>query len=530
MKNYLKSNWSFLLILAIALFLRIVNLGYSDYQGDEIKALFIPAPGQTQWDFLLDQRKGPVQFIITGLLALFDPHFESQFLMRLPFAVAGFLAVLFFYKLVELHFGKRVAFYASFFFATNGFIVGLSRIVQYQPVGMLFMVLTLYFLSKAVQDERYRVKGIYYSLFSWTVAILTHYDGLFIAPFVFYLLYQWFRKEKPAFAGKIQHFIASGLISAAALAVFYIPFALKLSQSTVSYWSARISEEESGKLYSSRLLFTLYQPIYVFDIYTILLALGLLFLGMTFLVHRFGTEGLKARLPESLGSKTFLNILFLLIWIALPVIFMELIVYNPGTHIYTYLIPGFILLGYGVFAIEYLLRQVLGANPGRAVNLLGVFAVFSFIFAESYAIYVDHAMEYPWENERFFAWTFYKPSSELHRTYHLAVFGFPYYRNWEAIEAFTSENPVGSYSTNERRTIARFYVHLVEEEDSPLASTRYYISINNAQSFLVALNPRMQALTELYDPVYRYADKGEPQAEIFVVTPEIIADLTEKGY
>lgn len=530
MKNYLRNNWPFLLILAITLILRLVNLGYSDYQGDEIKALFIPNPGQTHWEFLMDQRKGPVQFIITGFLALVDPRFESQFLMRAPFALAGLLSVLVFYKLVELHFGKSVAFYASFFFATNGFIIGLSRIVQYQPVGMLFMVLSLYYLSKAVQDERYRVKGIYYGLFSWAAAILTHYDGVFIAPFVFYLLYQWFQTAQPELAGKIKHFTISGLISSAALAVFYIPFTITLSQSTVNYWSARISEDESTKLYSSRLLFTLYQPIYIFDIYTILLVLGLVFLGAAFLVYKYGSEGWKARLPDSLKARTFLNILILLVWIGLPVIFMELIVYNPGTHIYTYLIPGFILLGYGVYAIEHMLRQILGANLGRVVNLLGVFAVFTFIFAESFAIYVEHTVEYPWENERFFVWTFYKPSSELHRMYHLAVFGFPYYRNWEGIEEFTSENPVGSYSTNERRTIARFYVHLVEEEESPLASTRYYISITNPQSFLVALNPRMRALTELYEPIYTYEEKGEAQAEVFLVTPEIIAELTEKGY
>ena len=530
MKSFLKNNWPFLLILVIAAGLRLMNLGYSDYQGDEIKALFIPDPNQTRWDFLMDQRKGPVQFIITGLLALVDPRFENQFLMRFLFALAGILSVLFFYKLVELHFGKRVAFYASFFFATNGFIVALSRIVQYQPVGMLFMVLTLYFLTKAVQDENYRVKGIYYSLFSWAIAILTHYDGIFIAPFVFYLLYQWFRTPRPEFAGKFKHFALSGLISAVALMIFYVPFALRLSQSTVDYWSARILEEESTKLYNSRLLFTIYQPIYVLDIYTILLVIGVLFLSAAFLVHKFGSPGLKARLPKDMGDKTFQDILFLLIWALLPLIFMEVIVFNPGTHIYTYLIPGFIFLGFGVYAIDYLLHQILGANLGRVINLVGVSAVFTFIFIESYAIYIDHSVEYPWENERFLLWTFSRPSRELHDTYHLALFGFPYYRNWEGIEAFTSENPVGSYSTNERRTIARFSVNLIEEEESPQASERYYISIANPQSFAIALNQRMQALTEMYDPVFAYDVAGEPKAEVYLVTPEIIAKLVEMGY
>ena len=42
------------------LWLRLVNLGYSDYQGDEIKALSLPGSDQGLVGFLIEQRKGPV--------------------------------------------------------------------------------------------------------------------------------------------------------------------------------------------------------------------------------------------------------------------------------------------------------------------------------------------------------------------------------------------------------------------------------------------------------------------------------------
>ena len=76
------------IFLALAtLWLRLRHLGYSDYQGDEIKALFRIAEGQSVSEFLLTQRKGPVQFIVTYLLQIFDPSYESRLFIRLPFAI-----------------------------------------------------------------------------------------------------------------------------------------------------------------------------------------------------------------------------------------------------------------------------------------------------------------------------------------------------------------------------------------------------------------------------------------------------------
>ncbi len=123
-----------ILVISAGFCLRLVNLGYADYQGDEIKAFYLPEPDQSVSDFLFTQRKGPVQFIITGFLSRFDTFYENQFLMRIFFALAGCLALVFFYLLVASRFGKHIALYASFFFATNGFLVGLGRIAQYQSL------------------------------------------------------------------------------------------------------------------------------------------------------------------------------------------------------------------------------------------------------------------------------------------------------------------------------------------------------------------------------------------------------------
>ncbi len=76
----------FLFLVFVTLWLRLVNLGYSDFQGDEIKALWRPAPGQSAIDFLYLQKKGPTEFLVTYLLKFVDPTFSNELLLRLPFA------------------------------------------------------------------------------------------------------------------------------------------------------------------------------------------------------------------------------------------------------------------------------------------------------------------------------------------------------------------------------------------------------------------------------------------------------------
>ncbi len=138
--TFVKENFLIILITVVAFALRFVNLGYSDFQGDEIKALFLPPNGTPFFEFIMDQRKGPVQFIITFLLKFIDPQYNSQLILRFPFALVGFFAVILFYKFVKIHFGKKIALFSTLFFATNGFMVAFSRIIQYQSFVIFFMI------------------------------------------------------------------------------------------------------------------------------------------------------------------------------------------------------------------------------------------------------------------------------------------------------------------------------------------------------------------------------------------------------
>jgi len=43
--KYIKENIKLIFLIGFSTALRLINLGYSDYQGDEIKALYLPIKG-----------------------------------------------------------------------------------------------------------------------------------------------------------------------------------------------------------------------------------------------------------------------------------------------------------------------------------------------------------------------------------------------------------------------------------------------------------------------------------------------------
>ncbi len=445
-KNKLTSRIPLLLLIAGLLWLRLINLGYSDYQGDEIKALFLPVQGQSFVDFLLSQRKGPTQFIVTYLIGFLDPTYLNQFLVRLPFAIASVLGAIFFFYFVKIHFDRKIAIYATFFFSYNGIIVALSRITQYQSFVILFYTLALYLLTLAVRKKEWRIFGLYLGMICWGLSMLSHFDGIFIAPFMLYLLWQW-SKLYPG-RNNWMHIILSAGIIGFVLAAFYIPLFMGASDDTLAYWLNRLSGGEN-LISSSVVTFNLYNPKFVFYLYS-----GLFFIYLAGAVVVFLSRSEKEA-PFALSNPLWKRSLYVLLWFLFPFLYMETVVNVPGTHIYTYLTPLAILISIGFSLVERLLKQVIGFKYGRILSGAAIALIFLFLFYQSHKLFVDHTREYPWESERFLFWTLQEPD----RTFHLPIFGFPYYRQWQQIgEIVSRQDGVNSYYTNEKDTISRFYI------------------------------------------------------------------------
>jgi len=121
-------------LIVVSLVLRFVELGYSNFQGDEILTLCKYTDYKSVLQFLaylLGQQKGPVQYLITCAYSLFDPSFSSELAIRLPFAIANLAALACFFLLVRHLFSLQTAIYASFLFAINGIFIAFARIGQY---------------------------------------------------------------------------------------------------------------------------------------------------------------------------------------------------------------------------------------------------------------------------------------------------------------------------------------------------------------------------------------------------------------
>ena len=386
--------------------------------------------------------------------------------------------------------------------ATNGFLIAFGRIVQYQSFVILFMILALFMFSLSVKKEKWRVKGIYFGFIFWAISIPSHYDGVFIAPFAAYFLFNWVKSYVLPVETRftyLKHLFLALIISGVMLASFYIPFLLHISDATKSYWQGRL-EGTGGKISSSKVLFQAYQPIYVIHIYTLLVLFGGL---VTF------KELIKPTISSTIKSDR-LKLLALLAWFAIPFVFFEVLVDIPGTHIYAYLIPVFVIMGLAIVAAEDIVSYValkLSAIVQKAsivLTRLGIFVVFAFIFLQSHAIFVNHTYEYPWEPEPFMIWEFHQPSP----IFHLSMFGFPYYRHWNSISTYvtTTENN-GYYSTNERSSISRYHVPFKKDTDS----SGHLIHIINPQSFTP--NP-------IQDKAKYWAENNEPDKTFYSYNPK----------
>jgi len=510
MLKWFNRNIRVSIIVLTASILRFVNLDYSDFQGDEIKAFFLPLSGQSITDFLLVQRKGPIQFIVTFLLKIINPTYDNQFVMRFLFAFVGVLSVYYFYKLCVKILNKEIAFYAAFFFCVNGFLVAFSRIVQYQSFVIFFMIISLYMLER---------KKLFLGLLFWSLSFLSHYDAVFIAPLALFFIFRDVNKEN--LLTKIKKILLNGVVPLILVLSFYIPFAMNISDKTATYWMGRLSGEVSAKLSSSKYLFSIYQPIYVLEIYMILTLLSAVFICSYIY---------KSKIPKKFRiffkgvNINKITLLFIFIWFLVPFAFMEFLVHVPGTHIYTYLIPLIIFVSIGTYSIRLLLNVLINSKFGNMVFYSGVFLIFAFILSQVYWGLADHSVEYPWENKAFLLWTLPKPSP----IYHLSIFGFPYYRNWEGISNFTKMYPeVVAYSTNERKSIVRYHVPLAKNSDD----AGFYIYIRNPQSFTgKILSIKAAYWSSKYKPEYELIKNNKESVKVFVMPPGTLEELIAKGY
>ncbi len=446
-----------LTILIIAtLSLRLINLGYSEYMSDEPGTFYYRGYGAdghlSKWEFLLKQRKGPMQ-IFVGLIPYYIVgNYENELAQRLPFALAGSAAMVVFYFVVKKLTGNTfVAFVSTTLLSTNGLVVAYGRIAQYQNLNLLFSFAALYFYTSLREPEAKHLGKTLLGTFMFALSFLSHWDAVYILIPIGYLYVEFLLNKNFAAKYKLVLTLSNLGLALVLLAPFMIPYInyYMKSERNQAYLSSIVG---MGGRFIDRpdlVQFLLYNPFITLWFYLATMAIGAIFFKKNYLVALWGL------------------IIFL--------IFRFFINYS-GLHFYNMFIPWVIICALGIFQITRLV-------PKLKPILLGVTGlVLAFFYYQSYLLFVDHSVEYPMESENILGLKTKEAEHSdniRHRT------GFPHKRYWKEINAFITEqnklnNEELGYYTNEIR-IDSFYMD-VKTVDANTSEPFYAVGIKRPLS------------------------------------------------
>ncbi|MDC0449089.1 hypothetical protein OAL67_00580 [bacterium] len=430
------------LVIGLSAFLRFCNLGYSEYIPDEVAVLWPLRDTETHYsiDYLLGQRKGPVQYLVTLVTFFVSRNVYNEFVMRVPFAVASVLAIYFFYKFAyEETKNYWIGLISALVLGANGFILAFGRIVQYQSLNLLFSSIVLYLFAK---------KKFVGGTLAFCLSFLAHWDAIFILPVLTYLFIQNFDKKA------LLKCLGVGLL---VLGPFMIPYTAKYFSSAESqaYASSRVGISVLG--FSEKFVdYTFKTELYNPFIYIWFISFATLF--AVFSIKR--------------------NWIYFVWFFSTLVIFL-IFIHKPGTHVYNFFLPLSLLSGIGVWNVINVFPKWSKVFPGAILCIsLG------FLYYQSYVIFVDNVVEYPWQQEKFtFRENIYKTKSYSHENLTNNIIGFPLRRNWEEINGFlVAENTNYAYITNEVKSIAGFYIDLKYAEN--LEPPYYAVGVKRPLSFV----------------------------------------------
>jgi len=429
-----RKHWLALgLIVLLALFLRLTNLGYKEFQGDEGVIMVRAASMLTgdEGEIFLHQ-KGPVEILIPASVWSLTGTINDYW-SRLPFTWVGILEVVAIYWLARLWFGRKAGIFAALLFAIGGFGIAFSRIVQYQNLVMLWGTLALISATKYREDGRQR--HIVLSSVFVGAGLLAHYDAILVLPAALWVLAQRPYKNKQL---NIKSLLLTLFLGALVVGIFYIPFALSPNASrTLDYLLAdrvTVSEETSLFGWSGSAVWqmmTFYNSIWY--------ALGVLI---------FGIYGMIRSL---LQRKEVAATLYLLV----PAFFYLFVVGDPRTHVYT-IIPGAVILaGYAVSEI----RSAIARKESRPLEIASIVAASIWLVVVvlyPILIFVDIS------KERQRTWAENRPIPALYPVTwdeppRYGLFGFPHQAGWRAALDRVPEASY-PYSSNEEAEITNWYM------------------------------------------------------------------------
>jgi len=487
-----------LIVVLVAASFRLVNLGYSEFQGDEGvimgRAARILAGDDAQ---LFYHHKGPAEILVpTATWVLSKTINEWQ--ARLPLAFASILGIGGFYLLGQRLYNRRTALIAALLLGINGYFVGFGRIVQYQNLVLAGSVLGMLALWRWSRDEgdRWLFAGV--ALLAY--AMLAHYDAIWVLPAAAYIVGRRLWIQRRNWRANLFHVSIAGLMAILALLAFYLPFYLNPSfANTMNYLTnARLSGGSLlyNNLAASLPLNTFYNSTYYLGgvVLFVAVALFLAFRGTSLFIPASGLA--LAALTLSVQKLTLATgpVLALVLaatilsrristasrtvwlWFGAPFAFYYFLVGNPITHVLN-VFPAALLLA--AWSLDHLLTLPTRKAVRALLSLTGV-AVFIFLAYYPYLMFVQHQVELKRTWPVHHPTLYWRPYEERPYT---GYFGFPYRAGWKAVGVLAQEGVItGAYGSNEEQEVTGLYVPELERSFCP--GPDWYLIAKNVQDLI----------------------------------------------
>lgn len=479
-----------LALLVIAGMLRLPGLGYHEFHFDAAIVLIRAREAiRGEDDALARHTKGPGE--IAAALAVYRAlGTANETAARLPFALASIGSVLGLAVAGRRLFGWMVGWWGGLLLALNGFALGLSRLVQYQPAVLLLTILAVWAAWEFARGggQRWLLLAATFAAFG----LVMHYEVALLAPALLWLTWQGGRTRPAATARSV---LGAGGAGTLLLAATYLPTLLHpYAATTRTYLTNRVGAlgTWNGPFFVE--MGTFYNSIYFFAGLLLLAGVGL----------ALGWQRRRAA--------TVLLLLWFAFWLVLYLFVMRF----PGTHFYL-LMPAWSLLA--ALAIVTMVRALPEGLPRAAATiLLGLWLALSVGYL--YLVFFRQTPEYVvnYESARLpLYWAPYGPDiPEKPR------FGLPLFEGWQTLGVLNEWHYLGErYATNERSRHLRWYLGGLERVGSDEAPDLLFVATH-----LQEPDPDFDhALVARYHPVGEVRVRGEPRLRLFSREPPTVPYL-----
>lgn len=202
MIGYIKRNYSLILIVILAIFLRFYKMGdYMEFLGDQGRDAVIIRNFLKNFDLFFI---GPQTSIGNMYLGPYFYYFISPFLWLFNFnplglaffsGIIGILTLILAYKITDKWFGNKVAIFVTILYAISPVVIKYTSFSWNPNIMPFFALLFIYFLGKFYFNDCF--KCLIYLTISFIMAINSHYLALLLIPiaFIYWLIKVIFLKN-----------------------------------------------------------------------------------------------------------------------------------------------------------------------------------------------------------------------------------------------------------------------------------------------------------------------------------------------